>query len=65
LGATSRVLYTLSHGILNEVYFPRPDQAHIRDLGLIVTDGVTFFSEEKRHARSETTYGRGAYPPTD
>src|SRR5438094_940349 len=62
LGATSRVWYTLSHGILNEVYFPRPDQAHTRDLGLIVTDGVTFFSEEKRHARSKTTYGREGIP---
>ena len=29
----------MSHGILNEVYYPRVDQACIRDLGLIVTDG--------------------------
>src|SRR2546426_569903 len=50
----SRVWFTLSHGILNEVYYPRVDQACIRDLGLIVTDGQTFFSEEKRDARSET-----------
>jgi glucoamylase len=57
LGATSRVWYTLSHGILNEVYYPRPDQANVRDLGLIVTDGQGFFSEEKRHAWSETTAG--------
>jgi glucoamylase len=45
----SRVWFTLSHGILNEVYFPRVDQACTRDLGLIVTNGVNFFSEEKRH----------------
>ena len=64
LSATSRVWYTLSHGILNEVYYPRPDQAHVPDLGLIVTDGVDFFSEEKRHARSETMYGREASRPT-
>src|ERR1051325_5733497 len=49
-------------GILNEVYYPRPDQAHVRDLGLIVTDSVSFFSEEKRHARSETTYGHEGIP---
>jgi glucoamylase len=50
----SRVWFTLSHGILNEVYYPRVDQACTRDLGFIVTDGQTFFSEEKRDARSET-----------
>ena len=48
LSNTSRVWFTISHGILNEVYFPRVDQACIRDLGLIVTDGKDFFAEEKR-----------------
>lgn len=38
---TSCVWFTLSHGILNEVYYPRVDQACLRDLGLIVTDGHT------------------------
>jgi glucoamylase len=50
LSYASRVWFTLSHGILNEVYYPRLDQACTRDLGLIVTDGKGFFSEEKRHA---------------
>jgi glucoamylase len=50
------VWFTLSHGILNEVYYPRIDQACLRDLGLIVTDGHTFFSEEKRDAASVTTW---------
>src|SRR6202162_2301108 len=45
----SRLWFTLSHGILNEIYFPRVDQACTRDFGLIVTDGREFFSEEKRH----------------
>src|SRR5216117_364943 len=39
--AQSRVWFTLSHGIVNEVYFPRLDQANTRDLGLIVTDRRT------------------------
>lgn len=56
LSPTSRVWFTLSHGILNEVYYPRVDQACTRDLGLIVTDGQTFFSEEKRHAKSRLAY---------
>ena len=46
----NRVWFTLSHGILNEVSYPRVDLAGTRDLGLIVTDGRGYFSEEKRHA---------------
>src|ERR1700681_4508731 len=49
----SRVWFTLSHGILNEIYYPRVDQACTRDLGLIVTNGVDFFSEEKRNCDFE------------
>jgi glucoamylase len=48
----SRVWFTLSHGIVNEVYYPGVDQANTRDLGLLVTDGSRFFSEEKRDATS-------------
>jgi glucoamylase len=51
LNLHSKVWFTLSHGILNEIYFPRVDQACIRDFGLIVTDGHGFFSEEKRHCK--------------
>jgi glucoamylase len=49
LNQHSRVWFTISHGILNEIYYPRVDQACTRDLGLIVTDGRGFLSEEKRH----------------
>ncbi len=54
-GRDSHVWFTLSHGILDEVYYPRVDRACTRDLGLLVTDGRTWLSEEKRHTRSETT----------
>src|SRR5216684_1729065 len=53
LNQHSKVWFTLSHGILNEVYFPRVDQACTRDLGFLVTDGKAFFSEEKRHCTFE------------
>ena len=53
LGSESRVWFTLSHGILNEIYYPRVDSACTRDCGLIVTDGGSYFSEEKRHTRSQ------------
>ena len=51
----SRVWFTLSHGILNEIYYPRVDRACTRDLGFIVTDGRTYFSEEKRDTGSQTS----------
>jgi len=53
LSNRSRVWFTLSHGIFNEIYYPRIDRACIRDMGLIVTSGTGFFSEEKRDADSE------------
>jgi glucoamylase len=56
LSPSSRVWFTLSHGILNEIYFPRVDTACTRDLGLIITDGRFYFSEEKRHATSVVSY---------
>lgn len=51
-GTKSRVWFTLSHGIFNEIYYPRIDQACVRDLGLIVTAGTDFLSEEKRDTDS-------------
>ena len=53
LNQHSKVWFTLSHGILNEVYFPRVDQACTRDMGFLVSDGRDFFSEEKRHCTFE------------
>src|SRR5277367_4352174 len=53
LNLHSRVWFTLSHGILNEIYFPRVDQACIRDFGFLVTDGREYFSEEKRNCTFE------------
>ncbi|HEY4320317.1 MAG TPA: glucan 1,4-alpha-glucosidase [Gemmatimonadales bacterium] len=49
LSADSRLWFTTSHGVVNEVYYPRIDRACVRDMGLIVTDGRGFASEEKRH----------------
>ena len=48
--AESRVWFTISHGILNEIYTPRLDTACIRDFGFIVT-AQGYFSEEKRATR--------------
>ncbi len=62
IGEASRVWFTLSHGIFNEIYYPRIDQACTRDMGMIVTDGRDFFSEEKRHTESRIMYIEGSVP---
>ena len=51
INRNSRVWFTLSHGIVNEIYYPRVDTACTR--GLLVTDGKGFISEEKRDCRFE------------
>jgi len=43
-----RLWFTLSHGIVNEIYYPSVDSPNTRDLQFLVTDGETFFHEEKR-----------------
>ncbi|MEJ2710467.1 MAG: glucan 1,4-alpha-glucosidase [Anaerolineales bacterium] len=55
LNPLSRVWFTLSHGIFDEIYYPRVDQASVRDMELIVTDGKDFFSEEKRQTEGEVS----------
>ncbi len=52
----SRVWFTLGYGILDEIYHPRLDRPSTRDMGFLVTDGKTFFSEEKRDTNSTVTY---------
>ncbi|HEY3933931.1 MAG TPA: glucan 1,4-alpha-glucosidase, partial [Gemmatimonadales bacterium] len=56
LSEASDIWFTLSHGVINEVYYPRVDRACTRDMGFIVTDGRGFVSEEKRHASHEVAF---------
>lgn len=50
----SRVWFTLWNGVLTEVYYPTIDRPQLRDAQFLVTDGHTFFHEEKRDLRSTT-----------
>ena len=52
--ATSCAWFTLWNGVVTETYYPTIDQPQIRDLQYLVSDGESFFHEEKRHLRSET-----------
>ncbi len=53
LAGDSHLWFTISHGVVNEIYYPRIDRACTRDMGLIVSDGHGFVSEEKREATHE------------
>ncbi len=52
--SSSRIWFTLSHGIINEIYFPYVDSPNTRDLQFLITDGVSFCHEEKRDLLHET-----------
>ena len=60
--ASSRVWYTLSHGTLNEIYYPTIDRPQTRDMELLFTDGSTFFHEEKRDLKYSFEYLDPAAP---
>lgn len=51
---SSRIWFTLWNGVLTEIYYPTVDRPQVRDLQYLVTDGESFFHEEKRHLRSAT-----------
>jgi glucoamylase len=44
----SRVWFSISSGVLDEIYHPFIDSATTRDFGFLVANGDDFFSEEKR-----------------
>ena len=54
--ASSRVWFTVSHGTLNEIYYPTIDRPQTRDMELLFTDGETFFHEEKRDLTYDFQY---------
>jgi glucoamylase len=49
LSTSSYIWFTLAQGILTEVYYPTIDRPQLRDLQYLVTDGRTFFHEERRN----------------
>ncbi len=51
---SSRLWYTLANGVVTEVYFPTIDTPQMRDLQYMVSDGETFFHDERRHMVSQT-----------
>lgn len=58
----NRVWFTLSEGIFTEIFYPRIDCACVRDMQLVVTDGESFFSEEKRNTNSSIHWMESGVP---
>ena len=54
--ASSKVWYTMSHGTLNEIYYPTIDRPQTRDMELLFTDEESFFHEEKRDLTYDFEY---------
>ncbi len=51
-----RAWFTLSHGIVNEIYYPHVDQPNTRDFQFLISDGETFCHEEKRDLEHQIEY---------
>ena len=50
---SSRIWYTVANGVVTECYFPTIDSPQLRDLQYLVSDGETFFHDERRNMLSE------------
>ena len=56
LRPNSRVWFTLSQGIVNEIYFPDVDSPNTCDLQFLITNGESFCHEERRDLLHQTEY---------
>ncbi len=45
----NRLWFTISKGIINEIYYPRIDQANIKDMQFLISSETEIFEEEKKH----------------
>lgn len=52
---SSLLWFTISHGIIDEIYYPTI-APNTRDIQFLVTDGTTFFHEERRDFTSTVGY---------
>jgi glucoamylase len=52
--SVSRVWFTLSRGMVTELFYPTIDQPQVRHLELLISDGENFVQSESRHLFTET-----------
>jgi glucoamylase len=56
IGSDSYLWFTLSHGIVTEVYYAFVDDASLRGMGFVVTNRTDFLSDELHDADSKVSY---------
>src|SRR5207237_8697546 len=56
-----RLWFTLSHGIVDEIYYPYVDQPNPREFQFLISDGETFCRESERD-RQEAAQESGLNP---
>ena len=60
---SSNIWFTIWNGVVTEIYHPTVDSPQVRDLQYLISDGKSFFHEEKRHLESKVepiwTHGLG------
>src|SRR5262245_18188686 len=47
--ASSHLWFTVTRGVITEVYYPTIDTPQVRDVQFLITDGESFAHDEKRH----------------
>jgi len=52
----SRIWYTVSRGVLSEIYFPTLDRPQVRDLQFLITDGESFSHDAHRNLVTKIEY---------
>lgn len=52
----SKVWFTGAQGVITEVFWPTVDTAQVRDHQFLVTDGSSFFFEERKDAQTSVTW---------
>ena len=50
---SNRLWYTIANGVTTEIYYPTIDMPQVRDLQYMVSDGETFFHDERRNTTSK------------
>src|SRR5215510_772020 len=53
---SSSVWFTISDGVISEVYYPTLDRPQIRDLQFLLSDGETFFHDTHRNLKTRIEY---------
>lgn len=52
----SKVWFTAAQGVLTEVYWPTIDTPQVKDSQFLITDGKTFFFEERRNSQTDVKW---------